>query len=78
VYYDQQLNPHPRHATGWTWSPDFRQLTLRLRSGVTFHTGSAFTSDDVKFNFEHLRDPVARFAYRQQSTQSRRQYGSRF
>lgn len=57
LVYDQQLNPHPRLATNWTWSPDFRQLTLSLRPGVTFHTGRPFTSDDVRFNFEHLRDP---------------------
>jgi len=26
---------------------------------VTFHTGRPFTSDDVRFNLEHLRDPAA-------------------
>jgi peptide/nickel transport system substrate-binding protein len=58
VVYDQQLNPQPRLATGWSWSPDSRQLTLQLRPGVTFHSGRPFTSDDVRFNFEHLRDPA--------------------
>ncbi len=58
LVYDQQLNPQPRLATSWTWSPDFRQLTLQLRPGVTFHTGRPFTSDDVRFNVEHLRDPA--------------------
>jgi peptide/nickel transport system substrate-binding protein len=58
VVYDQELNPHPRLAASWSWSPDFRVLTLQLRPGVTFHTGRPFTSDDVRFNFEHLRDPA--------------------
>lgn len=39
VTYDLQLNVQPRLATGWTWSADFRELTLQLRPGVTFHTG---------------------------------------
>jgi peptide/nickel transport system substrate-binding protein len=58
LVYDQQLNPQPRLATSWTWSPDFLQLTLQLRPGVTFHTGRRFTSDDVRFNLERLRDPA--------------------
>jgi peptide/nickel transport system substrate-binding protein len=58
LVYDQQLNPRPRLATSWTWSPDFLRLTLQLRSGVTFHTGRPFTSDDVRFSLEHLRDPA--------------------
>jgi peptide/nickel transport system substrate-binding protein len=57
LVYDQQLNPQPRLATSWTWSPDFHELTLQLRPGVTFHTGRPFTSDDVRFNLERLRDP---------------------
>jgi peptide/nickel transport system substrate-binding protein len=58
LVYDQQLNPQPRLATNWTWSPDFLQLTVHLRPGVTFHTGRPFTSDDVRFNLEHIRDPA--------------------
>jgi peptide/nickel transport system substrate-binding protein len=58
LVYDQQLNPRPRLATNWTWSPDFLQLTLQLRPGVTFHTGRPLTSDDVRFSLEHLREPA--------------------
>jgi peptide/nickel transport system substrate-binding protein len=56
IRYDERLHPQPRLATSWTWSSDFRQLTLQLRSGVTFHTGRLFTSEDVRFNIEHLQD----------------------
>ena len=55
--YDREFNLRPRLATDWTWTSDFRQLTLQLRQGVRFHTGRAFTSDDAKFNLERLRDP---------------------
>jgi peptide/nickel transport system substrate-binding protein len=58
VAYDTQLTPQPRLATGWEWSPDARRLTLRLRSGVTFHSGRPFTSGDAKFTLERLRDPT--------------------
>src|SRR4029450_9641967 len=33
-------------------------LPLPLRSGVKFHTGRDFTSEDAKFNLEHLREPA--------------------
>jgi peptide/nickel transport system substrate-binding protein len=59
VTYDQQLNPQPRLATSWVWSSDFRELTLQLRPGVTFHTGRPFTSADARFNLERLREPSA-------------------
>jgi len=57
VANDAQLQPQPRLATSWQWSSDFRQLTIKLRSGARFHTGAAFTSADAKFNLERLRDP---------------------
>jgi peptide/nickel transport system substrate-binding protein len=57
IEYDDQLVPQPRLATSWEWSPDFLQLSLQLRSGVRFHTGRPFTSDDARFNLERLRDP---------------------
>jgi len=57
VANDAQLQPQPRLPTSWQWSSDFRQLTIKLRSGARFHTGAAFTSADAKFNLERLRDP---------------------
>jgi peptide/nickel transport system substrate-binding protein len=50
VSYDANVTPGPRLANAWQWSPDFRQLTLTLRQGVTFHSGRAVTSNDVRFN----------------------------
>jgi peptide/nickel transport system substrate-binding protein len=57
VTYDTQFTPQPRLASSWAWSADSRRLSLQLRPGVKFHSGRAFTSDDAKFNLEHLRDP---------------------
>lgn len=58
VSYDTKLSPRPELATSWEWSPDFLQLTLKLRQGVTFHTGRPFTSEDAKFNLERIREPA--------------------
>jgi peptide/nickel transport system substrate-binding protein len=58
VGIDAERNLRPRLATSWEWSSDFSKLTLKLRSGVKFHTGRAFTSQDAKFNLERVRDPA--------------------
>jgi peptide/nickel transport system substrate-binding protein len=42
----------PQLATAWGWSPDGKQLTLSLRSGVLFQDGEAFDAAAVKFNLE--------------------------
>ena len=42
-------------AESHEWTGDL-ELTIHLRQGVTYSNGNAFTSDDVLFNLEHLRD----------------------
>ena len=56
--YDDKLQPQPSLATDWTVSPDGRTVTLRLRQGVTFHTGRPFTADDVVFAVKNLKNPL--------------------
>ncbi len=41
----------PSLAESWTLSADQRTYEFKLRSGVTFHNGDAFTAEDVKFSF---------------------------
>jgi peptide/nickel transport system substrate-binding protein len=48
----------PRLATSWTVSPDNTVYTFTLRSGVTFHDGTPFTSEAVKASFDR-RNAVA-------------------
>ena len=49
---DEKLNPVPQLATSYQWSADNKSLTLKLRSGVTFHDGEKFDAAAVKFNIE--------------------------
>ncbi|HEV2118736.1 MAG TPA: ABC transporter substrate-binding protein [Candidatus Bathyarchaeia archaeon] len=39
-------------APGWSVSPDGKTWDVNLRSGVTWHDGQPFTSDDVKFTYD--------------------------
>ncbi len=44
-------------AESWDVSEDGLVYTIKLREGVTFHNGDAFTSEDVVFTFNRSRDP---------------------
>ena len=49
---DEKLAIIPQLATSYQWSADNKSLTLKLRSGVTFHDGEKFDAEAVKFNIE--------------------------
>lgn len=48
----------PWLATSWEVSDDKLSYTYRLRRGVRFADGRPFTSADVKFTFDTMRDPA--------------------
>ena len=54
----------PSLAESWTVSPDQLTYEFKLREGLKFHNGDAFTAEDVKFSFYRakgskvLRDKV--------------------
>jgi len=47
----------PSLATSWDMSPDGLLYTFKLRPGVTFHDGTDFNADAVKFTYDRLLDP---------------------
>src|SRR5689334_12180313 len=49
---DEKLNIVPQLATSYEWSADNKALTLKIRSGVTFHDGERLDAAAVKFNLE--------------------------
>ncbi len=46
----------PELAESWSWSPDHRRLTYRLRRDARWSDGAPVTAEDVAFTFELLRD----------------------
>jgi peptide/nickel transport system substrate-binding protein len=52
----QQLEPEL--AQSWKVSKDGRQITFRLRSGISFSDGTAFSAADVAYTINQLMDPA--------------------
>ncbi|GHA34585.1 ABC transporter substrate-binding protein [Devosia pacifica] len=50
------LEIEPALATDWTVSDDGLTYTFNLREGVSFHDGSPFNAEAVKFNFDRMLD----------------------
>ncbi|MCP1168583.1 ABC transporter substrate-binding protein [Limimaricola litoreus] len=55
-YKDGTLEVEPALATDWEISEDGTEYTFTLREGVTFHDGSSFDAEAVKFNFDRMLD----------------------
>ena len=55
-YRSGTLEVEPALAESWEISEDGTVYTFRLRDGVTFHDGSAFNAEAVKFNFDRMLD----------------------
>src|SRR5947209_6668424 len=47
----------PGLAESWTVSKDGLRYTFKLRKGITFHDGTPFTAEAVKFSIERQFDP---------------------
>lgn len=53
---DENYELQPYLAESYEVLEDGLQYTFNLREGITFHDGSAFTSEDVKYTFEFYAD----------------------
>src|SRR5579863_5796832 len=48
----------PELAQSWKVSKDGKQITFKLRSGVSFSDGTPFSEEDVAFTVQRLMDPA--------------------
>jgi peptide/nickel transport system substrate-binding protein len=46
----------PELAEKWSWQDNYRNLVFFLRRGVKWHDGQPFTSKDVKYTFDVVRE----------------------
>lgn len=53
ITFNAELEPQPGLAESWELEDD-QTLILNLREGVTFHDGTAFDAEAVKFNIERV------------------------
>ncbi len=56
VDIDEDLNFVPQLATDWDISEDGKVYTFHLQEGVTFHDGTPFNAEAVKYNFDRMLD----------------------
>jgi peptide/nickel transport system substrate-binding protein len=55
--YDAHAFPRPRLAASVTSNPKATIWRLKIRKGVTFHSGKALTADDVLYSLRYIADP---------------------
>src|SRR6202012_5292095 len=58
---DEQFKLQPSLALSWS-TVDARTWRFKLRPGVKFHDGSAFTADDAVFSIERALKPTSQRA----------------
>ena len=58
---DPSLKPAPASSLAESWDvSDPKVMQLNLRKGVTFHDGTPFNAEAVKFNIERVLDPATK------------------
>jgi peptide/nickel transport system substrate-binding protein len=57
VFWGPDLEFYPYLAKSWEVSDDAKSYTFTLREDVTFHDGTPFNAEAVKFNFDRLMNP---------------------
>jgi peptide/nickel transport system substrate-binding protein len=48
----------PESAESWKLSKDGKQVTFKLRQGITFSDGTSFSAEDVAFTMHRLMEPA--------------------
>jgi len=57
IVADSDNKLYPGLASEWQVASDFKSIVLKLREDVTFHDGTRFDAEAVKFTFDTIVDP---------------------
>ncbi|MGO4736238.1 ABC transporter substrate-binding protein [Bosea sp. 2KB_26] len=57
IEYTPEGKPEPSLATEWTIAPDKTSVSVKLRDGVAFHSGTPFKADSVLATLQKGADP---------------------
>ena len=60
IHYDDNLKPIPQMAESWTFAPDHRSVTIKIRD-TAFHSGKPVLADDIVAGVERQRNPDTGF-----------------
>ena len=63
VWVDREQNIKPGLAKSWSVKGGWTDMEFDLRDDVTFHDGSKFTAEDVKFSLETYLRPKLRYLF---------------
>ncbi len=63
----EDLSVEPDLAESWSFTPDLKRWTFKLRRGVKFHNGEELAADDVVAMFRRLLDPATAAPARSQN-----------
>lgn len=64
VTYNDEGDFAPLLARSWDVTPDGKTYTLKLQTGVTFHSGDPFTADDVVATIKRIIEPETKATLR--------------
>ncbi len=56
IRFDEKYKATPQLAESWEFADGGKRLRMKLRKGVTFHTGREFTAADVVFTLQRYQD----------------------
>ena len=56
IRFDEKYRATPQLAESWEFADQGKRLVVKLRKGVTFHTGREFSASDVVFTLQRFQD----------------------